>query len=146
MERRALSLSAQEHGDVVDVMVSASEEERKHNREVMKKLIRSLYFLVKHHIPHTTTFENLLTLQIENGDVKLKSHRDTCPVNATYESYSTIVELLTNISKTLQLNLLCSLKASPYYSLMADECTDAASQEELSVCVRRNHPGKARKC
>ena len=55
MERKALNQSA-EHGDVVDVMVSASDEERKHNREVMKKLIQSLYFLVKHHIPHTTTY------------------------------------------------------------------------------------------
>ena len=136
MEKRALNQSAEEHGDVVDVMVSASDEERKHNREVMKKLIQSLYFLVKHHIPHTTTFESLLTLQIENGDIKLKSHQDTCPGNATYESYSTIVELLTSISKTLESNLLSSLKASPYYSLMADESTDAASQEELSVCAR----------
>ena len=94
-----------------------------------------MYFLVKHHIPHTTTFESLLTLQIENGDIKLKSHRDTCPGNATYESYNTIVELLTSISKTLESNLLSSLIASLYYSLMVDESTDAASQEELSVCA-----------
>ena len=136
VEKRGLNQSAQKHGDVVDIIVTASEEEKKQNRELMKKLIRSLYFLVKHYIPHTTTFESLITLQIENGDIKLKSHRETCPGNATYESYATVVELLTSISKTLETTLLSSLKASPYYSLMADESTDVASQEDLSVCAR----------
>ena len=69
LERRALSQAVE--ANVLEQMVSASEEERKLNRELLKKHIRSLYFLVKHHIPHTTTFEGLLTLQIENGDVKL---------------------------------------------------------------------------
>lgn len=95
-----------------------------------------MYFLVKHHIPHTTTFESLITLQIENGDVILKSHREKCPHNATYESYTTMVELLSSINNVLEKGIISSLSASPYYSLMADESTDVASQEELSVCAR----------
>ena len=47
-----------------------------------------------------------------------------------------IVELLTSISKTLEKSLLSSLKRSPFYSLMADESADVASQEKLSVCAR----------
>ena len=39
VEKRALNQSAQEHGDVVDIIVTAGEEERKQNRELMKKLI-----------------------------------------------------------------------------------------------------------
>ena len=143
VEKRAMSQSTKEHGDVVELIVAASEEEKKDNRELIKKLIRSLYFLVKHHIPHTTTFEGLITLLIENGDIKLKVHREKCPHNATYESYATVVELLASISKTLENRLLCSLKASPYYSLMADESTDIASQEELSVCARWLEQNKA---
>ena len=88
---------------------------------------------MKHHIPHTTTFEALIALQIENGDIKLQAHCERRPRNA---SYATIVELFASISKTLESNLLSSFKASPYYSLMADESTDVASQEELSVCAR----------
>ena len=46
VEKRALSQSVQdEHGDVLELIVTASEEKRKRNRELMKKLIRSLYFL-----------------------------------------------------------------------------------------------------
>ena len=136
VEKKALSHSSVEQGNVVQQILSVNEEERKQNRELMKKLVRSLYFLVKHYIAHTTTFEDLLTLQIENGDVKLKSHRDNCAKNATYESYSTIVELLACISKVLEYKLLDSLKESLYFSLLADECTDVSSKEELSVCAR----------
>lgn len=99
VEKNTLFQSSQEHGDVVDLMISASEEEKRENRELLMKLIRSLYFLVKHHILHTTTFENPVTMQIENGDIKLKQHRERSPHNVTYESCTTVVELLTSISK-----------------------------------------------
>ena len=108
----------------------------------MKKLVRSVYFLVKHHIPHTTIFDDLITLQIDNGDIKLKYHRHKCPCNATYESYSTIVQLLSSVSKILEQKLFCRLKGSSYYSLLADECTDISCKEELSVCARCLHQNK----
>ena len=94
--------------------------------------MRSLYFLVKNHTPHTTTFHGLVTLKVENGDIKLKTHRDQCPGNAAYESYATVSELLASISNILENSLLSSLKASRYFSLMADEGTDVASKEELN--------------
>ena len=142
-EKRALSQLTEKHGDVVEQIISVGEEERRQNRELIKKHTRSLYFLVKHHIPHTTMFEGLITLQIENGDIKLKNHRENCPRNATYESYATVVDLLASISKILESNLLSSFQASPYFSLMADESTDISSKEELSVCARWLHESKS---
>ena len=134
MERKVLSLSISEQGNVVEQIVAASEEQRKQNRDLLKKYVRSLCFLVKYHIPHTTTFEPLISLQIENGDIRLPAHCNTCPRNATYESYTTVVELLASISEILKENILSSFKASKYYSIMADE-RDSASQELLSVCA-----------
>ena len=60
----------------------------------------------------------------------------------TYESYTTVVELLASISEILKENILSSFQATKYYSIMADESTDSASQEELSVCARWLHEGK----
>ena len=40
-------------------------------------------------------------------------------------------------------SLLGGLKASPFYSIMADESTDISSKEELSVCGRWIENGKA---
>ena len=64
-------------------------------------------------------FEGLITLQIENGDVKLKNQREHCPRNATYECYATGIDLLGSISTVLESNLLSSLSTSTYFSLMA---------------------------
>ena len=72
----------------------------------------------------------------------MKTHRHQCPGNVTYESYPTVAELLASISNILENSLLSSLKASPYFSLMADEGTDVASKEELSVCARWLQDGK----
>ncbi len=94
-----MSLLTEKHGTVSEQIISVTSEDRKRNREFVKKLIRSVYFLVKHHIPHTTTFEGLITLQIENGDVQLRKHRDYSPCNATYQSYATIVDRLSSLVK-----------------------------------------------
>ena len=74
VETNVHSQSTEECGDVMEQLAASTAEKEKQNRDIMKKLFRSLYFLVKHHIPHTTSFESLVTLQIENGDIKLKSH------------------------------------------------------------------------
>lgn len=96
VEKKALFESSRKQGDILEQLISASAEERKQNREFVKTLVQSLYFLDKHHIPHATTFESLVTMQIENGDIKLKQHQERCARNATYESYATVVELLTS--------------------------------------------------
>ena len=61
------------------------------------------------------------------------------PTKCTYQSYTTVVELLSSISEILKENILSSFQASKYYSIMADKSTDSASQEELSVCARWLH-------
>lgn len=49
--------SARRKGDVVERMLAATEA---------KKLTKFPYFLVKHHMPHTTTFEDLIMFQNDN--------------------------------------------------------------------------------
>ena len=141
-QKLSYSLLHEKRGGIVEQIISVSEEEKQHNRTFLKKLVRSLYFLVKQHIAHTTTFEGLITLQIENGDIQLRSHRDKCPRNATYESYATVVDILSSISKIIERDLLSSFKSSTYFSLMADESTDVSSKEELSICARWEQDNK----
>ena len=85
LEASVLAESAKKTGDVVERMLVATKIDRKRNPALMKKLIWTLYFLVKHHIPHTctTTFEHLITLQIGNGSKQLEEHRRTCLSNAS---------------------------------------------------------------
>ena len=48
-----------------DRLIAIGEEERKNNRDV-KILLRSLYFLFKNSVPHTTKFQDIIQLQIDN--------------------------------------------------------------------------------
>ena len=51
-----------------------AEEQMKNNREIFLKLMRSIYFLAKNHIPHSTTYKELIELQVLNGDKLLEKH------------------------------------------------------------------------
>ena len=42
-----------------------AEEQKKKNREIIR-LMRSIYFLSKNHIPHSTTYKELIELQVFN--------------------------------------------------------------------------------
>ena len=103
-------------GDVVERMVAASEMDRKRNRELVKKLTRSLYFLIKHRMPHTTSFEDLIHLHIDNGNEQMEEHLRAAPLNATctYLSKVTTAELLSSISHCIEESLLAQLNSSQF--------------------------------
>ena len=56
-----------------------AEEQKKKNREIILKLIRSIYFLAKNRIPHSTTHMKLIELQLRNGDELLEKHLSDGP-------------------------------------------------------------------
>ena len=143
LEAQGMALLGQKTGNVLDRIIAASDEEKRRNREVIKTLIRSLYFLVKHRVPHTTTFNDLISLQADNGNEIIKQHLSTCAGNATYLSKATSADFIECIGHHIDSSLLGGLKASPFYSIMADESTDISLKEELSVCGRWIENGKA---
>ncbi len=101
----------------------------------------SLLPSVKHRMPHTATFEDLIMLQIDNGSERLETHQLTSPADAKYISKATTTELLNSISHCIEQVLLTRLQSSRFFSLMSDKSTDVASKE-LSVCCRWLESGK----
>ena len=55
VEAQVLADSSKKSGDV-ERIAAASEMDQKRKCELVKKLTRSLYFLIKHRMPHTTSF------------------------------------------------------------------------------------------
>ena len=51
-----------------------AEEKRKKNCVIILKLMRSLNFTAKNRIPHSTTYKELIELQVLNGDELLEKH------------------------------------------------------------------------
>ena len=134
----ALTARMAEQESVLELQRSSAmrslNEKKARNRMIVLKLLRSVYFLVKHRIPHTTTFEDLVELQVANGDEFLQKHIKDGPGNAQYTSKFSITSLIEAIGTWLDERLLDSLKRSPFFSLLADECEDISTQEELSIC------------
>ena len=138
-----------EEQSVLQLQCSAAakeaEEKRAKNRTIVLKLLRSIYFLDKNRLPLTTTFDQLVQLQIANGDGLLQQHVEEGPQNAQYTSKFSAVMLLEAIDTWLDRKLMESLRSSPYFSVLADECVDISTTEELSICCRWIVNGKPEK-
>ena len=130
-----------EHGNsILELHRSAAAKEAackaERNRCIILKLLRSIYFLAKNKIAHTTVYPDLIALQVANGDELLEEHITKGAKNAQYTSKFSSVMLLEAIDTWLERKLFQSLRSSPYFSILADECQDISTQEELSICCR----------
>ena len=75
-------------------------------------------------------------MQIANGDELLQQHVEEGPRNAQYTSKFSAVMLLEAIDTWLDRKLGESLNSSSYFSVLADECVDISTTEQLSICCR----------
>ena len=98
-----------EEQSVLQLQCSAAtkeaEERRVKNRTILLKLLRSIYFLAKNCLPLTTTFDQLVQLQIANGDGVVQQHVEEGPQNAQYTSKFSAVMLLEAIDTWLDRRL-----------------------------------------
>ena len=111
------------------------EQTKQQNHILIKKLLRIMYFLCKQKIARFTNFEEVVQLMVENGD-EVRKHLDTAPRNANYSSHVAISKYLDAISLWVQQGILRPLKEAAFYSILADESTDIATIDELSICFR----------
>ena len=74
------------------------------------------------------------------------SSLETAPRNATYTSRVAVVEFIESLGTWVEESILKRLQKAAMYSLMADECTDIANVEELSVFCRWEEGGVPVEC
>ena len=133
----SMSQQAERGKSVLELQCSAAAKQAasrvEKNSSIMVKLMRSVYFLAKNMIPHTTVYTNLIALQVANGDGLLEVHITQGASNAQYTSKYSVVMLLEALNTWLERKQLQSLQSSPYFSILADECQDISTQEELHL-------------
>ena len=105
-------------------------------RMIIKILIRCTHFLVRHHIPHTTVYEDLVRLIANCGAQDLKHFTEHAAGNATYLSKFTVVEFVQALGKWFDESLMGRIRQCNFYSIMVDECNDVSTLEELSIYCR----------
>ena len=81
-------------------------------------------------------FIALLHFRIASGDHVLAEHFASAGANALYTSKTTQNELIGICGQMIQSAILRRVRAAGVYSLMADEATDVANQEQLSIFIR----------
>ena len=105
-------------------------------------LLLCTHFLARQHIPHTTNFDKLVDLVVSCGGEDLKQFADRAGRNATYTSTDAVFDFIEAIGTWVDEFQIKLLYKAPFFSLMADECTDITTIEELSVFCRWVEDGK----
>ena len=133
--------ATQHTGLVIQQLQSVAEQERVLNRKAIKSFFRCAHFLARQHIPHTTNFDKLVELVVSCGGGDLKNFLDRTGRNAVYTSHIAVVEFIEALGTWVEESLLKRIRHASCFSIMADECTDLATIEEMSVFCRWEEDG-----
>ena len=93
------------------------------------------------HVAHTTNYDDLVSLMINCGAQPLSDIAKEAADNATYRSASTVIGFIEAIGVWVEEGLIRRLQQAPYYTLMADECTDVSTLEGMSIFCRWGENG-----
>ena len=127
---------ARKEGSIISQLQNVGEKQRLQNRKAIKALIRCTHFLAHQHIAHTTNFNKLVELVVSCGGETLQTFLDRPGGNATYTSKMALVEFVNALGTWVEESLLKRLHKAPFFSIMANECTDVTTIEELTICCR----------
>ena len=81
-------------------------------------------------------FLALLHFCVQAGHCALKGHLENPKGNARYTSYGIQNQLITICGDLIRAKLLRSIRTARFFSIVADEATDLANIEQLSLSIR----------
>ena len=112
---------ARSEKSIIQHLQRIESQERMKNREAIKS--------------YSTNFEKLVDLVVSCGSEPLKYFMEKAGKNTTYTSHVAIVDFVEAIGIWVE-EVMLERPHKAYYSIMAAECTDIATVEELSVYCR----------
>ena len=130
-----LAERAARDGTIMQQLQQSTDEEKMKNIAAVKALIRCPHFLACQHIAHSANFEKLISLVVDYGG-DLKTFLESAGKNTMYTSRIAVTEFIEALGTWVEESLLKQLHQAPFYSIMADECTDVSNFEELSLFCR----------
>ena len=87
-------------------------------------------------------FLALLQFRVQSGDIVLAEHLQSAHQhrNALYTSKTVQNEIIDICGNIIRETILEEIRAAGFFSIMVDEATDAANDEQLTVSLRYVHP------
>ena len=125
-----LAERAAREGTIMQQLQQITDEEKMKNRAAVKALICYSHFIAHQYIAHSTHFEKLVSLIMACGGEDLKTFLESAGKNAMYTSQIAVTEFIEALGTWAEESLLKHLHQAPFYSIMADECTDVSTVEE----------------
>lgn len=140
-EASLLAERATRQGTIIQQLQHVADQDRLKNRRAIKALIRCTHFLARQHIAHTTNFDKLVDLIVACGGQDIKIFLETAARNASYTSKNAVIDFVNAIGTWVEESLLKRVCEAQFYTIMADECTDVTTIEELSIFCRWTEDG-----
>ena len=103
----------------------------------MGDLLDCSYYLFKNELPHTTLYRSLLQVfaRVDHSG-KLASFFDKCKQNASYDSTTTVNDLLDATNQVIEDDILDKIRRARVIAIMSDEGTDINRHGNICLCVR----------
>ncbi|XP_067648851.1 zinc finger protein 862-like [Haliotis asinina] len=138
MHQEAVTLENDDAMSIHDIFHSYSEQETSSLVDAQKVL----FFLIKHNLPHTTSFGPLIELCAELGapNIAKLSHGK----NATYTGHSTVQEFLECQAEVVEEQVLQKMRESNSFGLMLDEYTDVSTRKHIALVGRYLENGESK--
>jgi hypothetical protein len=138
-----IAIQSGESKSIESVLDTKYNEMVERNRGVLVRIVDAIVFCGKQNLPlrgHRDeegkgNFIALLHHQAKT-DALLKTHLDNGDPNTKYTSPTIQNELIDLCGKFIRDKLVERCNSSGMFSLIADEATDAATMEQMSLCVR----------
>ena len=135
--------------NVATMLNTARKEQVSRNTRVVKSLLKCVAFCGKQGISlrghrddstasesvNTGNFMQLVQFRAEN-DAVLRTYLETAPRNALYTSKTIQNEMISVIGNAIQEKLIEEIKEANFFSILADEVTDCANLEQVSLVLR----------
>ena len=120
------------------------------NRDKLAPIVKTVLLCARHNIPlrghrddsdnyetdNCGNFQALLDFRVDSGDKVLEQHFETAPRNATYRSKTAQNELISCCAEEVTNKIIKEVKASKFYSILADEVTDCSNKEQMPLVLR----------
>ena len=135
--------------NIAMMLNNAHKERVSRNTQVVKSLLKCVAFCGKQGLSfrghrddstasnsdNTGNFVQLVQFRAENDDI-LRTYLETAPRNALYTSKTIQNEIISMIGSAIQDAVIEEIHAAKFFTILADEVTDCANLEQVSIVIR----------
>ena len=117
-------------------MENKTEKDRRKNRTLIKKFLKTVYFMAKQKRAVKNNFEVMINFLSDIGFEDIKLHIENAPQNAIYTSTTTAEQFLKAIGDYLHEQLVTDVLGAGEFSVLADESTDEGDRSHIEKFIR----------